>query len=75
MAAPVEYGRFVVRRSPWGRLGSVLDMRNRLHRIRWRSDHIYQFSQSLACLGMISQCLEFQGFESYGMPKAHAHAV
>ena len=49
-AAPVECGRFVVRRSPWGRLGSVLDMRNRLHRIRWRLDDIYQFSQQSSSL-------------------------
>ena len=32
-AAPAESGRFVVLRSPRGRLGSVLDMGNRLHRM------------------------------------------
>ena len=35
-AAPVETCQFVVLRSPWGRLGSVLDVRNRLHRMRGR---------------------------------------
>ena len=43
--APVESCQSVVQRSLWGRLGSVLDVDNRLHRIRWRLDHIYQFSQ------------------------------
>ena len=32
--APVECGRFVVQRSPRDRLGSVLDVRLRLHRTR-----------------------------------------
>ena len=35
-AAPVESWQFVVLRSPWGRLGSVLDMDNRLRRMRGR---------------------------------------
>ena len=32
--APVECGRFVVQRSPRGRLGSVLDVRNLPYRLR-----------------------------------------
>ena len=32
--APVECCQFVVQRSPWGRLGSILDVGSRLHRIR-----------------------------------------
>ena len=32
--APVESCQFVARRSPWGRLGSVLDVGSRLHRVR-----------------------------------------
>ena len=43
--APVELSQFVAQRSPWGRLGSVIDVRTRLHRIRRRLDDIYQFSQ------------------------------
>jgi hypothetical protein len=34
LAAPVESCRFVARRSPWGHLGKVLDVGNRLHRMR-----------------------------------------
>ena len=36
VAKPVEPGRFVVQRSPWGRLGSVLVVGNRLRRMRRR---------------------------------------
>jgi len=39
-AAPMESCRSVVLRSPRGRLGSVVDVRNRLHRIRCRFQHI-----------------------------------
>ena len=35
-AAPVETCQFVVLRSPWGRLGSVLDVGSRLRRLRRR---------------------------------------
>ena len=35
-AAPVETCQFVVLRSPWGRLGSVLYTCNRLRRVRRR---------------------------------------
>jgi hypothetical protein len=35
-AAPAESCRFVVLRSPWGRLGSVLYTCNRLQRMRGR---------------------------------------
>ena len=35
-AAPVEISQFVARRSPGGRIGSELDVRNRLHRVRRR---------------------------------------
>ena len=48
--APVECCQFVVYRSPWGRLGSVLDVRSRLHRTHRRLDHIYQFSQQSSSL-------------------------
>ena len=45
-----ECGRFVVQRSPRGRLGSVLDVGNRLHRMRRRLGYIYQFSQQSSSL-------------------------
>ena len=35
-AAPVEFCQFVVLRSPWGRLGVVIVVRNRLRRLRRR---------------------------------------
>ena len=38
-AAPVEFCQFVVLRSPRGRLGSVQDVRKRLHRVRPGSGH------------------------------------
>ena len=38
-AALVETCRFLVLRSPWGCLGSLLDMGSRLRRIRRRSEH------------------------------------
>ena len=43
-AAPVESCRFVARRCPWGRLGSVLDTRKRLHRMRRRFKHFWSIS-------------------------------
>ena len=45
-AAPVESCRFVARRCPWGRLGSVLDTRKRLHRMRRRFKHFWPISLS-----------------------------
>ena len=45
-AAPVESCQFVVLRSPWGRLGSVLYTCNRLHRIRRRFEQFWSISLS-----------------------------
>ena len=39
-AAPVSSCQFVALKSPWGHLGSLVDVRNRLHRIRCRFQHI-----------------------------------
>ena len=39
-AAPVETCQSVVLGPPWGRLGSIVDVRNRLRRIRCRFQHI-----------------------------------
>jgi len=65
----------VVRRSPWGRLGSVLDVGNSAHRIHRRLDHIYQFSSQSSSLKHDQAVSEIEVFESYGMPKAHAQTV
>jgi len=46
-AAPVESCRFVVLRSPQGRLGSELDMGNRLPRMRGRSPRCIHISKVL----------------------------
>ena len=45
-AAPVESCQYVVLRSPWGRLGSVLYTCKRLHRIRRRFKHFWSISLS-----------------------------
>ena len=45
-AAPVESCRFVARRSPWGRFGSAVVARKRLHRTRRRFKHILANSLS-----------------------------
>jgi len=45
-AALVESCQFVALRSPWGRLGSVLDTRKRLHRMRRRFKHFWSNSLS-----------------------------
>ena len=63
-AAPVESCQPLPKRSPWGRLGSVLDTRKRLHRIRCRFLHISANSLSSAAhktmnyLAMASRALE-----------------
>ena len=44
--ASVESCQFVVLRSPRDRLGSLLDMGNRLHRMRRRSGHSWSISLS-----------------------------
>ena len=45
-AVPAESCQFVALRSPWGRLGSVLDTRKRLHRMRRRFKHFWSNSLS-----------------------------
>ena len=73
--APVECCQFVVQRSPWGRLGSVLYVRNRLHRMHRCLGHIYQFSQQSSSLKHDLPMALIQSFGSFGMPEVHAHAV
>ena len=43
-AAPVESCQSLPKRSPWGRLGSVLYTRNRLRRLRRRFKHFWSIS-------------------------------
>ena len=45
-AAPVESCQSLPNRSPWGRLGSVLYTRKRLHRMRRRFKHFWSISLS-----------------------------
>ena len=45
-AAPVESCQSLPNRSPWGRLGSVLDTRERLRRMRRRLKHFWSISLS-----------------------------
>ena len=49
-AAPVESCQFVVLRSPWGRLGSLLDVRKRLHRTRGGFHRCIHISKVLCAL-------------------------
>ena len=45
-AAPVESCQSLPKRYPWGRLGSVLYTRKRLHRMRRRFNHFWSISLS-----------------------------
>ena len=45
-ATPAESCQSLPKRSPWGRLGSVLDTCTRLHRIRRRFKHFWSISLS-----------------------------
>ena len=45
---PAESCRFVVLRSPWGRLGVVIVVRNRLRRVRRRLQSKIHLPRSLA---------------------------
>ena len=50
----MECCQFVVRRSPWGRLGSVLDVCNRPHRIRgYFRRHIHMFKSLASHLALV----------------------
>ena len=48
--ASVETCQFVVLRSPWGRLGSLLDVRKRLHRTRGGFHRCIHISKVLCAL-------------------------
>ena len=56
--ASVESCQYVVLRSPWGRLGSVLYTCKRLHRMRRRFKHFWPISLSRPLrLGIFRACL------------------
>ena len=48
--------RIVVRRSPWGRLGSLLDVRKRLHRTRGGFHRCIHISKVLCALLLWTIC-------------------
>ena len=61
--ASMETCQFVVLRSPWGRLGSLLDVRKRLHRTRGgfhRCIHISKVLCALFLWAMICQKISIQ---------------
>ena len=64
-AASVNSCRFVARRSPGGRIGSVLDVRKRLHRVRHpfhQSIHIKQGAWQCAALKAKSSKFSIQSY-------------
>ena len=76
-AAPVESCQFVVLRSPWGRLGSLLDVRERLHRTRGGFHRCIHMSKVLCALllwTMIPQSFQSRALWEHQEP-AHALQV
>ena len=71
-AAPMESCRFVARRSPWGRLGSVLYTRKRLRRMRGRSHRWPTLSASHRAGAQVPQVWDP---ELSGEPQEPAHAA
>ena len=75
-AASMESCRFVVLRSPGGRLGSVLDMGNRLRRMRGRFHRIDTCGQVLSQPSTVSTMIpKVLDPELSGEPQAPAHAA
>ncbi len=88
-AAPAETSQFVVLRSPWDRLGSVLDVRKRLHRTRGRFHrwiHIstgpqpdigleHHLPNDLRNRRNLAQVRQLLDPELSGEPRESAHAV
>ena len=71
-AAPGESCQFVARRSPWARLGSVLDVDNRLRRMRERFHRWIQISTGPQQCADICQVFDP---ELSGEPQALPHAA
>ena len=75
-AAPVECCQSVVLRSPWGRLGSVLDVRNRLHRMRGGFHRCIHISKVLCALLLWTMsCQSFRSRALWGAPSPGACGV
>ena len=69
-AAPVESCQYVVLRSPWGCLGSVLDVCNRLRRIRGRFNRWIHISTGpQQCAALQYKSLKFSIQSSLGSSK------
>ena len=74
--ASVESCRFVVLRSPWGRLGSLLDVRKRLHRTRGGFHRCIHISKVLCALLLWTMiCQRFRSRALWGAPSTGACGV
>ena len=72
-AAPVKSCQIVVRRSPWGRLGSLLDVRKRLHRTRGGFHRCIHISKVLCALLLWTMiCQRFRSRALWGAPSTAA---
>ena len=75
-AAPVETCRFVAPRSPWGCLGSVVDVRNRVRRVRGRSHRCIHISKVLCAPALWTMiCQRFRSRALWGAPSTGACGV
>ena len=72
---PVESCQSVVQRSLWGRLGSILDVGSRLHRLRGRIHHRKSIIQVLSQPNDLSQSCQSFDFRALWEPQAPAYAV
>jgi len=74
--ASVESCRFVVLRSPWGRLGSELDMGSRLRRMRGRFHRTDAYWAILSATHLSpAQVPQVFDPELSGEPQVRAHAA
>ena len=75
-AAPVESCQIVVRRSPWRRLGSILDMGKRLYRTRGGFHRCIHISKVLCALLLWTMiCQRFRSRALWGAPSTGACGV
>jgi len=75
-AATAESCRFVVLRSPWGRLGSLLDARKRLHRTRGGFHRCIHISKVLCALLLWTMiCQRFRSRALWRAPSTAACGV
>ena len=74
--ASMETCQFVVLRSPWGRLGSLLDVRKRLHRTRGGFHRCIHISKVLCALLLWTMiCQRFRSRALWGAPSTGACGV